>query len=203
MRGIRSHLTYANVVATLALMIAIGAGTAYAANTVFSIDIVDGEVKTPDIAPNAVGTGKIGKNQVFSDDVRDDTLSGGGLTAVDLAPDSVGTSEIPADAVRGSEIATGAVGGDALQNAHVHPGTPVNVDDPAEFDGDWHRVTANSACNPGEQMVGYYAEWTSDGDEVATREIVPNFATDSVTAQGISDDGGTETFRAAAVCVAG
>ena len=54
MRRIAARLTYANVVATIALVIAVGGGAAYAANTVFSTDIVDGEVKTADIATNAV-----------------------------------------------------------------------------------------------------------------------------------------------------
>lgn len=74
---IRSHLTYANVMATLAVFLVLGGGSAAAltgANTVFSDDIVD--------------------NQVFSADVRNDTLSGGGLGAADLKPGSVGTSEV-------------------------------------------------------------------------------------------------------------
>ena len=37
-------LTFSNVCSFLALTIALGTGTAYAANTVFSTDIVDGEV---------------------------------------------------------------------------------------------------------------------------------------------------------------
>ncbi len=49
MRKIHSRLTYANIVATLALVVAVAGGTAYAANTVFSSDIVDGEVKTADV----------------------------------------------------------------------------------------------------------------------------------------------------------
>ena len=35
MRRIAARLTYANVVATIALVIAVGGGAAYAANTVF------------------------------------------------------------------------------------------------------------------------------------------------------------------------
>ena len=73
----------------LALVLVLTGGVAYAANTVFSSDIVDGEVKTPDIASNAVASGKIGNNQVFSDDVRDDTLPNGGLGGVDIANDSL------------------------------------------------------------------------------------------------------------------
>ena len=53
MRRIRRHLTFANVVAAIALFLALGGGTAVAlngANTVFSDDIVNGEVKSPDLA---------------------------------------------------------------------------------------------------------------------------------------------------------
>ena len=192
---IRSHLSYANVISTLVLFLVLAGGSAYAldgSNTVFSDDIVNGAVKTGDISDS---------NGVRSVDVRDDTQAGGGLSAADLGPDSVQGSEIQAAAVRGSEIADSVVAADQLQNYHVHAGTPVDVADPAERDGDWHRVTASAACNAGEQMVGYYAEWTSDGDEVATQKIIPNFGSNSVTARGISDDGGTQTFRAAAACV--
>jgi hypothetical protein len=78
MRKLRSRLTYANVMATLAFAIAVAGGTAYAADTVFSTDIVDGEVKSVDI----------GHNQVRSTDVRDDTLANGGLTGADIADQS-------------------------------------------------------------------------------------------------------------------
>ena len=79
MRRIRNRLTYANVVATLALVLVIAGGTAYAANTVFSEDIVNGEVKTADI----------GTNEVRSADVRDDTLANGGLGSADIAKNSL------------------------------------------------------------------------------------------------------------------
>ena len=58
------HLSYANVVATLALVIAVGGGVAYAGNTIFSTDIVNGEVKTADLDNGAVTTGKVRNGQV-------------------------------------------------------------------------------------------------------------------------------------------
>lgn len=70
---IRSRFTYANVVATLALFLVLSGGTAVAltgSNTVFSDDIVD--------------------NQVKSVDVRNDTLTGGGLTGADVKESSLG-----------------------------------------------------------------------------------------------------------------
>jgi hypothetical protein len=87
MRRIRQHLTYANVISTLCLFLLLGGGTAVAldgSNTVFSDDIVN--------------------NQVKSADVRDDTLSSGGLQAFDLAPKSVGSSEVINEGLTGADI---------------------------------------------------------------------------------------------------
>ena len=87
MSRIRAHLTYANVIATVALFLVLSGGTAVAltgSNTVFSDDIVD--------------------DQVSSADVRNDTLNGGGLTAADLRPASVGSSEVKDDAVTGIDV---------------------------------------------------------------------------------------------------
>ena len=114
---IRHHLR-SNVVAYLALFVALS-GTAVAlpaTNTVFSDDIVNGQVKSKDISDS---------NGVRSADVRDDDRTGGGLAAIDLARGSVGTSEIAtegvgspeieANAVRGSEIATDGVGSPEIE----------------------------------------------------------------------------------------
>ena len=57
-RWIRSHLTYANVTVTILLFLVLGGGGAYAltgSNTVFSDDIVNGQVKTQDLATPARG----------------------------------------------------------------------------------------------------------------------------------------------------
>jgi hypothetical protein len=63
-----------DVMAAIACFVALAGGTAYAANTIRTGDIVD--------------------NEVFTTDVRNDTLGFGGLTHPDLGPGSVRTSEI-------------------------------------------------------------------------------------------------------------
>jgi hypothetical protein len=76
MSRIRQHLR-SNIIGYIALFFALSTGSAVAlsgSNTVFTDDIVD--------------------NQVYSGDVRNDTLSGGGLGAPDLRPNSVGASEV-------------------------------------------------------------------------------------------------------------
>lgn len=117
---ISEHLR-SNIVGYIALFCFAFSGTAVAldgSNTVFSDDIVN--------------------NAVRSEDVRDDTLSNGGLAAVDLAPDSVGHSEVAddslnrfdlaANSVGSSEIAPDSVGGihyanDSIQALHLGAGS--------------------------------------------------------------------------------
>jgi len=68
-----------NMVAFVALFIAIvsfGGTAAYAANTIRSSDIVDGQVKNQDLADNAVGTKKIQDGSVLGADIKDNSLGG-------------------------------------------------------------------------------------------------------------------------------
>lgn len=69
----------AMVVSCIALLVSLGVG-ARAANTIFSTDIVDGEVKTADLANLAVSFTKLRSNSVGSIKVINDSL-----TLVDLA----------------------------------------------------------------------------------------------------------------------
>ncbi len=95
MRRIRSHLTYANVMVTLLAFVVLAGGAAYAANTVLSSDIVDGEVKTADI----------GNNQIRSVDLRNDTLSGGGLQSSDIASGAITAADVAGESLTGDEVA--------------------------------------------------------------------------------------------------
>ena len=125
MTTIRRHLTYANVVSTLCLFIAVAGGAAYAADTVFSGDIVDDEVFSADVRDDtlpggglgaadlragSVSTSEVANGSLRSADVRDDTQVDGGLAAADLAADSVGTSEVDGS-LAGEDILDGSVTG--------------------------------------------------------------------------------------------
>jgi hypothetical protein len=129
MRRARNHLTYANVVATLSLVIALGGSAAYAANTVFSSDIVDGEVKTadigtnqvrgPEIAANSVAGPEVVRGSLESSDITDQGLLGidildANITSLDLATNSVGPEEVRDESVSADEIGPAAVGSDEI-----------------------------------------------------------------------------------------
>jgi hypothetical protein len=111
---IRSHLTYANVISTLALFLVLGGGTALGAYVISSnsqvgpgtisghkpptgdhANILAGSVNATDLAQNAVTTGK---------------LSTGAVTSPKLATGAVTASKLGSDSVNGGKIVDGSVG---------------------------------------------------------------------------------------------
>lgn len=88
-RRIATRLSYANVMSTLALFLALG-GISYAAatlpkNSVGTKQIKKNGVTAVDIKKNAVTSAKIKPNAVLSSDVKNDTLSGDDINESTLA----------------------------------------------------------------------------------------------------------------------
>jgi hypothetical protein len=116
LRRSRRCLTFANVTSTLALVIALGTGTAYAANTVFSTDIVDGEVKTVDLGSTAVTTPKLHDNAVKSLKIDADAINGskvldGSIAGADIANNSLTGSDVLDGSLTGADIANNSITG--------------------------------------------------------------------------------------------
>lgn len=68
---------YAVVTSTLALIIALGGGTAYAAGLITSKDIKDGGVKRIDVAKGAINSGKVADGTLLSRDFKAGQLPAG------------------------------------------------------------------------------------------------------------------------------
>jgi len=86
MTGIRKHLTYANIVATLAAFAVLAGGTAFAAsqlakNSVGSKQLKGGSVTTAKLKKNAVSAAKIKKSAVTGAKVKGSSLTDGDLEA--------------------------------------------------------------------------------------------------------------------------
>jgi hypothetical protein len=130
-RRLISRLTYANVVATLALFFALSTGVVYAANEWTGANIVDGSLTYLDIAPGSIGSGRIADESLTAVDLAPDSVASSeidddGVTADDLAPNSVGFIQIESDAVGASEIRDNAIDGsevkdDSLTHADLAP----------------------------------------------------------------------------------
>jgi hypothetical protein len=91
LRKLRSQLSYANVAATLALVLAAGGSTAYAA----------AKIRRSDIGYHAVSASKVGYNAITASKVRNGSLSGsdlrdGSLTTVDVRDGSLRSEDFAA-----------------------------------------------------------------------------------------------------------
>jgi len=89
MKQLRSAFTYSNVVATLALFLAISGGVVYAAsnlgrNTVKSKNIAAHAVKTRNIAKNAVKKGNLAPNAVVTGKVKKEAITGAKVKTASL-----------------------------------------------------------------------------------------------------------------------
>jgi hypothetical protein len=86
----------------LAFVLVLTGGTAYAldgSNTVFSDDIVNGEVKTGDLAVDSVASGKIADQQVKNADLgtgasSSNTIADGGIQGIDVKNDTLTGAKI-------------------------------------------------------------------------------------------------------------
>jgi hypothetical protein len=88
LRKLRSRLTYANVMSTIACFGVLATGTAYAANTVFSSDIVDGQVNSADVKDQSLTTFDV--STFLGADVVDGTLTGADIGNGSLNDEDVG-----------------------------------------------------------------------------------------------------------------
>jgi hypothetical protein len=110
----KPKLSYANVVSTLALFIAISGASAYAAS-----QLADRSVGEPQLRPGAVTADKIRKAAVTApkikaEAVKQGKLAGGSVTAAKLALNSITSGSLGAAAVTNEKIAPDAVTGDKV-----------------------------------------------------------------------------------------
>jgi len=96
------------VIACVALFVSLGSGAAYAANTIFSTDIVDGEVKTPDLADQGVTTQKIAFNSIGTGRIIDNTLTSADIKGADIKGGiSLSSNAVPNGRCKDFAIAVG------------------------------------------------------------------------------------------------
>lgn len=159
MKKLRSAFTYSNVVATIALLLAISGGVAYAASTlgknsvkskniapraVKSSDLAKGAVKTANLKANAVTTAKIKKQAITSAKVKRGALTRAnlangtlaGLQVLNVSAASVPglTTQVPSGtpiALSGTPSFT-PVAGKSYELLVELAGSPIDADGPGE-----------------------------------------------------------------------
>lgn len=106
MRRIRTRLTYANVTATIALVLALGGASAFAATKIGSKQLKAGAVTAAKIHAAAVTEAKLGEGAVSAAKLRDGAVSG-----AKLGDGAVTGPKLAADAVTGAKVADGSLSG--------------------------------------------------------------------------------------------
>jgi hypothetical protein len=110
--------TFSNVCSFLALTIALGTGTAYAANTIGSDDIIDESIQGIDIKNGQVRSADILNGGVGSVDLGADSVN-----ATQIADGSVGTLDLGSNAVTGAKVANNSLTTADIAGADVDGGS--------------------------------------------------------------------------------
>jgi hypothetical protein len=175
-----------DVMAALALFVAISTGGAYAANTVFSEDIVDGEVKTPDLGSGAVTRTKIGNGEVIRDKINNNAVNttkvaDNALTGLDIDESTLG--QVPSAVLGGMGRWRGGVSCDPETTTFVDCGF-VSLDLPVGDSLDPQpRVLITGAVGASQESGGSDAQ---GGCRLATSLNTPLFASEVTVLVGNS-----------------
>jgi hypothetical protein len=121
LRKLRPRITYANVVSTIALGLAIGGGTAYAATKIGTSNIRYHAVTGSKIANNAVTASKVKNKALSGSDIRDNSLTStqirtGTLLASDFAANQLPKGEPGAPGAPATSIFGVVASGGGLTN---------------------------------------------------------------------------------------
>ncbi len=114
MKRLRPRLTYANLVSSLALFVALTGAGAYAAGRLAPRSVGEAQLR-----PGAVTAEKLRKNAVTAPKikalaVKEGKLAAGSVTATKLGAGAVGTSALAAGSVTNEKLAPDAVTGDKI-----------------------------------------------------------------------------------------
>jgi hypothetical protein len=117
MGRVNRHLSYANVTATLALVLALGGATAYAAGQLAPKSVGERQLR-----PGAVTAKKLRKNAVTAPKiealaVKNGKIASGAVTAAKLGAQSVTSEKIASTAVTNEKIAPDGVTGDKVNES--------------------------------------------------------------------------------------
>jgi len=159
LRSLGTGFSYANVVSTLALFVALGGGVAIAAavqkNSVKSSSVKNESLRSKDLKDDeAVGT-----SEVVDDSLGAADLAGGSVGAAEIADGEVGAAEIADGEVGAAEIADGEVGAAELTDSEPAHVVGANGEPAFANGGDNDCVWGDAlSAVPGIAPVSYYKD---------------------------------------------
>lgn len=113
-KKIVARLSYANVISTLALFLALG-GTAYAAATIGSGAIIDNSIRSQDIRDGAgVRSADIVDNTIASGDIHDGAIASG-----DILDETIASNDVQDGAIATGDIQDGTIASEDIQDGTI------------------------------------------------------------------------------------
>jgi hypothetical protein len=229
LKQIRRHVTYANVMSSLAVFLILGGATAFAAiKKVGANEIKANSIKTGKIVKEAVTSGKIKNLAVTEGKLADgavttNKLADNAVTAAKIAKDAVTTTKIAKDAVTTEKIAKNAVNSDkladnAVTNTKIAANAVTQQKLAADSVGDSQLkaitvVSATSAsvangvsvgvtatCPSGEVIAGGFETAGAGAAKWEVKRLLRSG--NGWRVFGVNDSGGASTITAFAYCLA-
>jgi hypothetical protein len=114
LNSIRSHISYANVTATLALFFALAGGSAYAINEWNSSNIQNETLLSEDIKNGTLKTDDVKNESLTGFDIKD-----GWIGQVDLADGTVNSAKVADNSLTGADIKDGWLTGFDIENSGI------------------------------------------------------------------------------------
>jgi hypothetical protein len=137
--NLRPHLTYANVVSTVALLLALGGASAYAGSQLAARSVGERQLR-----PGAVTAGKLRKNAVTTPKIKALAIERGKLAAGAVDASKLATGAVGAEKLADSSVTTAKLAADAVTGEKVNEQTLGQV--PAAKSAE--SATAAESANP-------------------------------------------------------
>jgi hypothetical protein len=138
MRALRPSLTYANVVSTLALLLALGMGSAYAAN-----QLAPKSVGARQLRPGAVTADKIRKNAVTAPKIEAQAVKQGKIANAAVSGEKIANGVITSAKIAAGAVTPDKIPDDSLTGTKVNEATLSQVPSAARADSATFAETAN------------------------------------------------------------
>jgi uncharacterized protein YjbI with pentapeptide repeats len=176
MRSMFTNGRYANVTATLALVVALG-GTSYAAvtitganvrnNTITGADIKNGSIRGADIAGNTITSGKIRNDSLLSRDFKAGQLPAGAAGPAGPAGPSGATNVVVRFAYTPGDVAAGTRAAVAVACALGERAISGGTTDPSGAFDIWDSAPTGGVGTPGVAATANPSGWRVEATNVS------------------------------------
>ncbi len=117
MKRVRQRLSYANVASTLALTLALGGASAFAAGQLAPKSVGERQLRPGAVTPDKIRKNAVTAPKIKAEAVKEGKIAGGAISATKLADGAISTPKLANDVVTTEKIGPEAVTGEKVNEA--------------------------------------------------------------------------------------